>query len=112
MNAIPPRAVAACQIRYTVDVHPNDLIPALRKHLDSHGFSSVRVQPWDKGFYAATRLDPEHPYACWASASIECTTGRKPAMLPNLGGSLPNGFHGCPLSLPLLCYRAVSCGSV
>ena len=31
VNAIPPRAVAACQIRYTVDVHPNNLVPALRK---------------------------------------------------------------------------------
>jgi acetylornithine deacetylase/succinyl-diaminopimelate desuccinylase-like protein len=102
VNAIPPKAVAACQIRYTVDVHPSKLIPALRKHLDAHGFDNVRVQPWDKGFYAATRLDPEHPYARWASASIERTTGRKPAMLPNLGGSLPNDCFTETLGLPTI----------
>ena len=58
--------------------------------------------PWDKGFYAATRLDPEHPYARWASASIERTTGRKPAMLPNLGGSLPNDCFTETLGLPTI----------
>src|SRR5205814_5831509 len=41
VNAIPPRALAACQIRYTVDVHPSTLLPALRKHLHITGFQHV-----------------------------------------------------------------------
>ena len=102
VNAIPPRAVAACQIRYTVDVHPKTFLPALRKHLDSHGFQNVEVKAWDKGFFAATRLDPDHPAARWAAASIERTTGRKPAMLPNLGGSLPNDCFTDILGLPTI----------
>ncbi|HUK08589.1 MAG TPA: M20 family metallopeptidase [Stellaceae bacterium] len=102
VNAIPPKAVAACQIRYTVDVHPKTFIPALRMHLDAHGFRNVQVEPWDKGFFAATRLDPDHPCARWAAASLERTTGRKPAMLPNLGGSLPNDCFTDTLGLPTI----------
>src|SRR5579863_6942621 len=102
VNAIPPKAVAACQIRYTVDVHPDTFIPAIRRHLDAHGFGNVKVQPWDKGYFAATRLDPDHPYARWAAASLERTTGKKPAMLPNLGGSLPNDCFTDVLGLPTI----------
>jgi len=102
VNAIPPIAVAACQIRYTVDVHPSTFLPALRKHLDTHGFANVAIGPWDKGFFAATRLDPDHPAARWAAASIARTTGRKPAMLPNLGGSLPNDCFTDILGLPTI----------
>jgi acetylornithine deacetylase/succinyl-diaminopimelate desuccinylase-like protein len=102
VNAIPPKAVAACQIRYTVDVHPSTFLSALRKHLDAHGFQNVAIKPWDKGFFAATRLDPDHPAARWAAASIARTTGRKPAMLPNLGGSLPNDCFTDILGLPTI----------
>src|SRR5690348_4553807 len=102
VNAIPPKAVAACQIRYTVDVHPSTFLPALRKHLDTHGFEKVTIIPWDKGFFAATRLDPDHPAARWAAASIARTTGAKPAMLPNLGGSLPNDCFTDILGLPTI----------
>jgi len=36
----------------------------------------------------------------WASASIERTLGRAPAVLPNLGGSLPNDCFADVLELP------------
>ena len=36
----------------------------------------------------------------WAAASIERTTGTKPAILPNLGGSLPNDVFADILGLP------------
>jgi len=48
----------------------------------------------------ATRLDPESPWVKWAAASIERTTGTKPAILPNLGGSLPNEVFADILGLP------------
>jgi len=48
----------------------------------------------------ATRLDPESPWVKWAAQSIERTTGRKPAILPNLGGSLPNEVFSGTLGLP------------
>jgi acetylornithine deacetylase/succinyl-diaminopimelate desuccinylase-like protein len=102
VNAIPPRALAHCQIRYVVGTDPGDFLPALRRHLDARGFSAVAVIPADKGNFSATRLDPDHPWVAWAARSIERTTGRKPAILPNLGGSLPNDVFAEVLDLPTL----------
>jgi acetylornithine deacetylase/succinyl-diaminopimelate desuccinylase-like protein len=90
VNAIPPRATAHCQLRYVVGVDPADILPALRRHLDRGGFKRVETRAAREGFFPATRLDPDHPWVKWAAASVERTTGKKPAVLPNLGGSLPN----------------------
>ena len=51
---------------------------------------------------AATRLDPDDPWVRWGLASIERTTGKQPALLPNLGGSLPNDVFADTLGLPTL----------
>lgn len=99
VNAIPPRASAHCQLRYVVGVDPDAILPALRRHLDAHGFSMVKVTPARDGYFTATRLDPEHPWVKWTAASIERTTGIKPAILPNLGGSLPNDVFADVLGL-------------
>ena len=100
VNAIPPAAKATCQIRFVVGVEPENFLPALRRHLDAAGFPMVRIEPWKKAYFAATRLDPEHPWVRWAAASIRETTGKAPAILPNLGGSLPNDIFAGDLSLP------------
>jgi len=100
VNAIPPRASAHCQLRYVVGVDPADIVPALRRHLDRSGYALVRLTPARDGFFAATRLDPDHPWVKWTAASIERTVGAKPAILPNLGGSLPNDVFADVLGLP------------
>jgi acetylornithine deacetylase/succinyl-diaminopimelate desuccinylase-like protein len=100
VNAVPPKASAHCQIRFTVDVPWQSFLPALRKHLDAHGFQAVQLSASRQEVMAATRLDPDHPAAVWAARSIERTTGKKPALLPNLGGSLPNECFTDTLSLP------------
>lgn len=100
VNAIPPRASAHCQLRYVVGINPDDILPALRRHLDAHGFSLVQLAPSREGYFAATRLDPEHPWVQWTAASVERTTGSKPAILPNIGGSLPNDVFADVLGLP------------
>ncbi|HEX6297444.1 MAG TPA: M20 family metallopeptidase [Burkholderiales bacterium] len=102
VNAIPPRASAHCQLRYVVGVDPADILPALRRHLDREGFANVKVTPAREGFFPATRLDPDHPWVRWAEESIARTTGAKPAILPNLGGSLPNDVFSDTLGLPTL----------
>ena len=100
VNAIPPRASATCQLRFVVGVDPADILPALRRHLDRNGFSIVKVEPAREPIMHATRLDPDSPWVKWAAASIERTTGKKPAILPNLGGSLPNEVFADTLGLP------------
>ncbi len=102
VNAIPGAARATCQIRFVVGVDPEEFMPALRRHLDREGFPMVRVEPWKKAYFPATRLDPEHPWVRWAAASIERTTGKRPAILPNLGGSLPNDIFAADLGLPTI----------
>jgi acetylornithine deacetylase/succinyl-diaminopimelate desuccinylase-like protein len=100
VNAIPARASATCQLRYVVGIEPDGILPALRRHLDRRGFGAVAVAPAREVVMHATRLDPESPWVKWAVASIERTTGKKPAILPNLGGSLPNEVFADILGLP------------
>ena len=100
VNAIPPRASAHCQLRYVVGVDPDDIVPALARHLEREGFGMLKVTAAREGFFPATRLDPEHPWVQWARSSIERTSGAAPAILPNLGGSLPNDVFAEILGLP------------
>ena len=103
VNAMPPRAWARCQMRFVVGIDPDGILPALRRHLDRHGFPMVQIAPGAATrSFTATRLDPDHPWAQWAAASIERTTGKKPAILPNLGGSLPNDIFADVLGLPTI----------
>ena len=102
VNAIPPRAHAHCQIRYVVGTRPEEFLPALRRHLDAAGFPMVDIIPAAKGNFAATRLDPDHPWVRWAARSIERSTGERAAILPNIGGSLPNDIFADLLGLPTL----------
>jgi hypothetical protein len=74
----------------------------VRRHLDRHGFSFVDVAPAKDEVFPATRLDPDDPWVAFAMRSIEQTTGKKPALLPNLGGSLPNDAFSEILGLPTI----------
>jgi acetylornithine deacetylase/succinyl-diaminopimelate desuccinylase-like protein len=102
VNAVPGRASAHCQLRTVVGMDPDDVVPAIKAHLAAQGLSGVRVRRSERSFFRATRLDPEHPYVRWAAASLEGTTGKKPAVLPNLGGSLPNDAFADILALPTI----------
>jgi len=100
VNAIPPRASAVVQLRFVVGIDPADIVPALRRHLDRHGFPMVKVEQARAEVMAATRLDPDHPWVKWAAASVTKTTGKRTVVLPNLGGSLPNDVFSEVLGLP------------
>jgi len=100
VNAIPPRASARCQLRFVVGVELDAILPALRRHLDRQGFSRVQIAPSREEAFRATRLDPDHPWVTWAVESIARSTGKKPAVLPNLGGALPNDIFSEILALP------------
>jgi acetylornithine deacetylase/succinyl-diaminopimelate desuccinylase-like protein len=99
VNAIPPRAFARCQLRFTVDVDQADVIPAIRRHLAREGLSMVAVESARDEVFGASRLDPDDSWVRMASASIERTTSIAPAVLPNLGGALPNDIFSDVLGL-------------
>ncbi|TNF60937.1 MAG: M20 peptidase family dipeptidase [Rhodobacteraceae bacterium] len=100
VNAISARARATCQLRHVVGTDPADILPALRRHLDAHGFGQVRIVPDDRGVFAATRLAPDHPWVAFVAQSLERTAGQAPHVLPNLAGSLPNETFSEILGLP------------
>lgn len=105
VNAIPPRAVANCQLRFVTGTDPNTIVPALRQHLDDHGFHNVRVDPppaGNDGAFPATRTEPDHPWAIFVRDAIHSVTGSKPAVIPSIGGSLPNDIFTDLLGLPTI----------
>lgn len=100
VNAISAFARAACQLRYVVGTDPEEILPALRRHLDAHGFDMVQITAHERGFFPATRLDPGHPWVAYVEESLTRTTGETPHVLPNLAGSLPNEVFADTLGLP------------
>lgn len=102
LNAISGSARATCQLRFVVGTPVDDILPALRRHLDREGFENAEILPHDRGSFPATRLDPDHSMVRFVARSIEKNLGLKPDLLPNLGGSLPNDCFAEVLGLPTI----------
>ena len=99
VSAIPPRAWARCQLRFVAGVDPGRAVVAIRHHLSACGFPMVEVVPVGVPM-AATRLSAEHPWVRWAASSIEATVNQAPAILPNIGGTIPNDAFSEVLGVP------------
>jgi acetylornithine deacetylase/succinyl-diaminopimelate desuccinylase-like protein len=100
VNAIPGSAHAHCQLRFVPGTDTPGLVTAVRDHLDARGFGMVTVEPGH--VMNASRTDPDHPWVRFALDSMERTEGIAPALLPNLGGSLPNDAFTDGLGLPTI----------
>lgn len=99
-NAIAPDARAVCQLRYVVGTNPDDVLPALRRHLDRHGFHDVTVTPTRMAGMRATRQDHNHPWVKLVVNSFTQTLDAPPALVPNIGGGIPNDVFMEALNLP------------
>ncbi|MFJ5223549.1 M20 family metallopeptidase [Streptomyces sp. NPDC088400] len=97
VGAIPGTAHAHCQLRFVVGTDPATLGQVLRDHLDEHGFPMVEIEVGRT--MGATRTDPDDPWVRRAARSVERTTGERPAIMPNLGGSIPNDAFADVLGL-------------
>jgi acetylornithine deacetylase/succinyl-diaminopimelate desuccinylase-like protein len=100
VGAIPPTARAHCQLRYVVGTGCEHIGAVLRSHFDRLGFSMVEVEIGEQ--MGATRLSPDDLWVEWALESLRRTTGKKPDLLPNLGGSLPNNVFTDVLGMPTI----------
>lgn len=98
VNAIPPTAKATMHLRYVVGTDVADLGEKVSAHLAQRGLDRVKVDVAEN--MAATRLDPDNPWVGFTLDSIERSTGKRPVLLPNLGGSLPNDVFADILGLP------------
>ncbi len=100
VNAIPGSAHAHCQLRSVVGTEVGRISEFLRKHLDNNGFDMVTVEIGRT--MPPTRTSLDNPWVHWAAASIERATGTRPALLPNLGGTIPNDAFAEVLGLPTI----------
>jgi acetylornithine deacetylase/succinyl-diaminopimelate desuccinylase-like protein len=98
VNAIPPAARATLQLRFVVGTDAQRIREQVLAHLQAHGFDGITVS--EPVVMAATRLDPDNAWVRLALQSLQASTGIKPALLPNLGGSLPNDVFADILGLP------------
>jgi acetylornithine deacetylase/succinyl-diaminopimelate desuccinylase-like protein len=105
VNAIPPKAVANCQLRFVAGIDAHAVMPALQKHLDAKGFRTVKVMPppsVNDGRFAATRTEPDHPWALFVAASLQRSSNVKPAIVPQMGGSICNDVFTDILGIPTI----------
>jgi acetylornithine deacetylase/succinyl-diaminopimelate desuccinylase-like protein len=100
VGAIPGSAHAHCQLRFVVGTPVDGMTKAIRDHLDSRGFTMVAVEPGLR--MNASRTDLADPWVRFVLASLERTEGIPPALLPNLGGSLPNDVFTDQLGMPTI----------
>lgn len=105
VNAISPWAKAHCQLRYFAGTDADNILPALRKHLDEHGFSMVEIgrpPPENAAGFGASRTEPDHPWVQSVRSSMERTLGAPPAVIPSMGGSICNDLFTDLLGLPAI----------
>ena len=98
VNAIPAAARSTIQLRFVVGTDASRIRANVLDHLAAHGYADISVST--PQIMHATRLDPDNAWVRLAMAALAEATGVKPALLPNLGGSLPNDVFACILGLP------------
>ncbi len=98
VNAIPPAARATLQLRFVVGTDARRIREHVLARLAELGHADITVS--EPKVMAATRLDPDNAWVRLALASLAKSTGVTPALLPNLGGSLPNDVFADILGLP------------
>ena len=99
VNAIPGHAFAVCQIRFVAGSDHECFLEAIRDHLKVNGYAMVKVEP-SRGAMLATRTELDEPWVARTVNSFEKTSGNRPAILPSLGGSIPNDVFTDILGMP------------
>ncbi|MEM7778522.1 MAG: M20 family metallopeptidase [Pseudomonadota bacterium] len=105
VNAIAPSARAHCQLRFIAGTDEDQIVPALRQHLDAHGFDNVKIEPppeGNAGGFGASRTEPDHPWARWVATSMVRSTNAPLAIIPQTGGSICNDLFTDLLGIPAI----------
>jgi acetylornithine deacetylase/succinyl-diaminopimelate desuccinylase-like protein len=105
VNAVPPKAIANCQLRFVAGTEADAVMANLQRHLDERGFARVKAMPppaTNDGCFAATRTEPDHPWARFAAASLQRSSNAKPAIVPQMGGSICNDVFTEILGIPTI----------
>jgi acetylornithine deacetylase/succinyl-diaminopimelate desuccinylase-like protein len=102
-NAVQGEARARLQVRHCADVKGADIVPALRRHLDKHGFPEVQIIPvLERDMFGASRTDPDDPWVQFVAQSMQRSSNRAPNIVPNSSGSNPSDMFGEELNQPVI----------
>lgn len=102
VNAIQLFAEAVCQCRYIVGFSADDMLKALRRHLDENRFGDVSIEQGPGHPFVATRHSHLDSWVSFIIGSMEKTTRGKIACFPNLGASIPNDAFAEVLKMPTI----------
>jgi acetylornithine deacetylase/succinyl-diaminopimelate desuccinylase-like protein len=105
VNAIPPKAVALCQLRFVAGTDITSIRPAIERHLAKHRIDLVKVVDppgSNDGGFEATRTEPDNPWVEWAVRSVQRSSNAKPAVIPQMGGSICNDIFTDLLGMPTI----------
>jgi acetylornithine deacetylase/succinyl-diaminopimelate desuccinylase-like protein len=103
VNAVNGFAKARLQLRHTVDIDPEQVVPSLRKHLDAHGLQKVEVHPViERQQFLASRTSPDNPWVQRIIESFRSTSGEEPNVVPNIGASGPSELFETALGTPII----------
>jgi acetylornithine deacetylase/succinyl-diaminopimelate desuccinylase-like protein len=102
-NAVQGRARARLQVRHTVDLPAEEVVPALRRHLDAQGFGMVQIhEMMNRAMFPASRTPPDDPWVQRVVASLARSSNRRPNVLPNSSGSSPTELFRQILGVPAI----------
>src|SRR5690606_19788000 len=78
-TVLPSKAVAKIDFRLVPDQDPDEILHLLRKHLDSHGFSDIRIVKISGK--RAAKTDPDNELAKVVMQSAEEIYGKSPQIM-------------------------------
>ncbi len=102
IGAIPPSARARLELRFPLGVDADGVLSAVSRKLESAGCSRVKATPTGSMPFPASRSELGNEWVTFAARSMERTLARKPQIIPNFGGALPNHVFAQTLGLPTI----------
>lgn len=99
-TVLPARASAKVDFRLVPDQHPDEVLAALRQHLDAQGFSDVEITYL--GGVPPARTDPDDPFVSLVVEAARDVYGVPMTVVPMTGGSGPNHAFQHYLNLPIV----------
>lgn len=100
-TVLPHKITAKVDVRLVPNMTVAEVIPKIRRHLDKHGFSEIRIVELEEGYdWAKTSI--REP-AAQAIVKTYQEFGYEPEIWPHIAGSAPFCmFNKAPLKLPFV----------
>jgi acetylornithine deacetylase/succinyl-diaminopimelate desuccinylase-like protein len=98
-TVLPARASAKVDFRLVPDQDPADILRKLRAHLNSQGFTDIKIT--DLGGDAPARTSPDDPFIQMVAATARDVYGVPMTLVPMTGGSGPSHVFVHDLDLPV-----------